>query len=100
MWRNSYIRPRLAGIDGRVIFVLALTMFHMRLWTLEMTGIVAGTLALMELWFGITPEVAWRKMRSMVAGRRRPGTLKDRYRRAVDYGMVEYNIARRKLNHP
>jgi hypothetical protein len=100
MWRNSYIKPRFAGLDGRVVVILAATLLHVRVWTLEATGVIAISLAMIELWFGITPEVALRKLRSMIAGSRRPATLRDRYRRSIDYGAAEFQIFRRKTGFP
>lgn len=89
VWRNTYLKPRFAGLDGRVSMLLVLTLIYVRLWTVEVTGSVALLLALIELWKGITPEVFLRFVRSTIAGSKRPGTLKDHKRRAIDYGHIE-----------
>lgn len=90
MWRNSYLRPRLFGLDGRIFVMVLLTALHLRLWTLEVTGLVAILLGFIEIWQKVTIEDAWRGVRAAFAGHRRPGRADDLKRRGIDYGRVEW----------
>lgn len=96
MWRNSYLRPRIFGLDGRVFFLLIGFFFHARLWTLEILGVVCAIMLFVELWRGITIEVAARSIRTWIAGKRRPGRIDDKYRRAIDYGYYDWTRYRDK----
>lgn len=90
MWRNSYLRPRIFGLDGRVFFILIGFFFYARLWTLEVLSVACVILVFIEVWRGITIEVAWRSIRAFFAGKNRPGRLEDKYIRAVDYGYYDW----------
>lgn len=90
MWRNSYLRPRMLGLDGRIFGMLLLTALHLRLWTLEITLVIALLLGFVEIWKKVTIEDALRGVRAALAGSRRPGRLEDLKRRSVDYGYVEW----------
>jgi hypothetical protein len=94
-WYNSYLRPRVAGLDGRIFIVLFFTLLHVSELTLEITGAAALFLVVVELWKGVTPEVALRFIRAAVAGAHRPATMRDQYRRAIDYGYIEGERAKR-----
>ncbi len=100
MWHNSYLKPRIFGLDGRVFVIVLVTALHVRLWTLELTGLTAFTFAVVELWRGITIEDALRGIRSYIAGPNRPGRNDIAGRRSVDFGYAEWFLYREEIGLP
>lgn len=94
MWHNSYLKPRLFGLDGRAFVVILVSALHLRLWTIETMLGIAGILMFVEVWKGITIEDALRGLRSLGAGSKRPGVIESERRRSVDYGYTEWFFMR------
>ena len=97
MWRNSYLKPRFFVIDGRFSVLLLVALLHVSWFTVEVTTTAAITLGIVELWFGVTPEISLRKARSTIAGTVRPANRHIKNRVAIDYGYVEWLAVREEV---
>ena len=94
VWRNSYLKPRFFVIDGRFSVLLLVALLHVSWFTVEAAAGAAIVLGVIELWFGVTPEIALRKARSTIAGTVRPATRHVKNRLAIDYGYIEWLAVR------
>lgn len=97
VWRNSYLKPRFFIIDGRFSVLLLAALLHVSWFTVEAAAGTAIVLGVVELWFGVTPEIALRKARSTIAGTVRPATRHVKNRLAIDYGHIEWLAIRDRI---
>jgi intracellular multiplication protein IcmT len=84
-WRNTQKPARFFVFDARSAVAIFIFMVHIRLWTLALAVITILIFWVMER-RGLTFEAALRAFRVWILGRRRPGTLREKRRRWVDFG--------------
>ncbi|MBU6355822.1 MAG: IcmT/TraK family protein [Rhodospirillales bacterium] len=92
MWRNSYCRPRLLGLDARLFVIFMMGLLHLREWVFITLGVLVVAMVFIEIWRGVTIEVWLKMIRSGLAGNRRPGWNGQDRRVAIDYGAAEQRI--------
>lgn len=80
-WYNTGRPFRFFGVDGRIVFLLALCMYHPRLWTLGVALATGAVLMFLE-YKGYTIPNALRRLRVLLMGRRRPAVIGHRLGRS------------------
>lgn len=83
-WRHSMARPHLTLFDARLVFFVALFVFHIRWWTFFLL-IIALTVFGVANQLNYSLESIWRLARSRLVGSRRPAVPYTRLRPMVDY---------------
>ena len=84
-WRNSMRVVRFFAFDARAAVPLPLLLVYFRTSTLTLTFITLLIFRFLEN-KGLTVPAAMRNLRSWFVGKDRPGWIKVRHRRFVDYG--------------
>ena len=72
-WRDTARMPALWGLDARVLVILLLPLM-LPFWRREaliLCGVVAVVFIVAALRFGLSPDDAVRRLRTLLAGRRR-----------------------------
>lgn len=83
-WRHSMARPNLTLFDARLVFFVALFVFHIRWWTFLLL-IAALTIFAVANQLNYSLESIWRLFRSKLTGTRRPAVPYTRLRPMVDF---------------
>lgn len=83
-WRNTYKPVKFFFMDVRVGVVIALTMIHIKFWTLALDVVVIALGYYIER-SGLGFNSALRAVRCWLAGDYRPALSPRKVRRAVDY---------------
>lgn len=86
-WRYAMGKPYLTFFDARLIFFVALFLFHIRWWTFVVL-ILAITVFTVANQLNYSLESLWRLFRSRLIGSRRPAVPYTRLRRMVEYGAA------------
>lgn len=87
-WRYAMARPNLTIFDARLIFFVALFLFHIRWWTF-MLLIGALTVFFVANQMNYSIESISRLIRSRLIGNRRTAIVYTRLRPMMDYSSIE-----------
>ena len=71
-WRDTARMPRLFGMDVRILALLLVPLLApvLKLELFIACGLLGGGFAGAELWLGLAPDAALRRLRAALAGRR------------------------------
>lgn len=80
-WRDTGKNLRFFGIDGRALFLFVVFLYHMRVWTFAMFILGVVALVLLER-KGYSIPNAFRRLRVLIVGNRRPAVSISRMGRS------------------
>ena len=84
-WRNSMRPTRFFAFDSKAVLGILLVIIHIRMWTFVLALVVIGVFWLAER-AGYSFEAAFRRLRVLILGPKRPAVALRAKRRLLDYG--------------
>lgn len=86
-WRNTARDVKFFAFDARAAAPLLFVIIHMRLWTLTLAIVVLLVFVLLER-FGLSVNIALRRLRLWITGPYRPAKVKFFTRDFIDRGSI------------